>query len=187
MLNVDGGAGNIGSDPNFVDGDNDDYHLATDSPCIDAGDPNQTYTDEEDFDGQVRAAGTVDIGADEVARVHNTTQDKWYVTIQDALDEANSADIIEAHPGIYNESIDFAGLSVTVRSADPNDRDTVAATVIDAGDAASDVVIFENGEDANAVLSGLVITGGYAGIFCDGASPTINKCIVRQNNCVGLS
>ncbi len=31
--------GNINADPLFVDGDNGDYHLTADSPCIDAGDP----------------------------------------------------------------------------------------------------------------------------------------------------
>jgi len=33
------GAGNISSDPMFVDAANGDYHLQADSPCIDAGDP----------------------------------------------------------------------------------------------------------------------------------------------------
>jgi hypothetical protein len=34
-----GGTGNIGSDPMFIDEPNGDYHLHSDSPCIDAGDP----------------------------------------------------------------------------------------------------------------------------------------------------
>ncbi len=43
------------------------FHLAsTDTPCIEAGDPNGNYTGETDIDGQNRVYGSnVDIGADE--------------------------------------------------------------------------------------------------------------------------
>ena len=44
-----------------------DYHLLQNSPCIDAGDPNRNYTDQNDIDGDARVIGQyVDIGADEV-------------------------------------------------------------------------------------------------------------------------
>jgi len=41
--------------------------------------------------------------------VHNTVQDTWWPTIQDALDNADPYDILEANPGVYEEiiTIDF--------------------------------------------------------------------------------
>lgn len=70
------GTGNINSAPLFYDDPNDpnNYHLSSDSPCIDAGDPNFDPNDpnETDIDGEKRvidgdANGTaiVDMGADE--------------------------------------------------------------------------------------------------------------------------
>lgn len=62
------GAGNIISDPNFIDPQYYDYHLASDSPCIDAGDPNGDYDGQTDIDGHPRVMVTeVDMGADEAA------------------------------------------------------------------------------------------------------------------------
>ncbi len=45
------GEGNIDRDPLFVDSDNDDYHLGSGSPCIDAADNNAVPPDEFDLDG----------------------------------------------------------------------------------------------------------------------------------------
>lgn len=71
ILGTDGG-GNIDEDPQFVDTNNDDYHLGPNSPCIDAGDPNGSYVDQKDIDskGRIRDGDAdcnsiVDIGADE--------------------------------------------------------------------------------------------------------------------------
>jgi parallel beta-helix repeat protein/predicted outer membrane repeat protein len=58
-------------DPNGPDGDpntwqDNDYHLSPSSPCINAGDPNGSYTGQTDIDGQRRLMGPgVDMGADE--------------------------------------------------------------------------------------------------------------------------
>lgn len=70
-----GGVGNISAAPAFVsslgtDGvagtDDDDLHLKSTSPCIDAGDAASAHPGETDFDGQPRVMGCrVDIGADE--------------------------------------------------------------------------------------------------------------------------
>jgi hypothetical protein len=61
------GTHSISLNPNFVTTHADDYHLAGDSPCIDAGDPaGIPPAPATDLDGQPRpAAGGVDIGADE--------------------------------------------------------------------------------------------------------------------------
>jgi hypothetical protein len=61
------GAGNIDSDPCFVDPNKGNYHLLADSPCINAGDPNfVAEPNETDIDGELRVMlGRVDMGADE--------------------------------------------------------------------------------------------------------------------------
>ncbi|MBU0641220.1 MAG: right-handed parallel beta-helix repeat-containing protein [Planctomycetes bacterium] len=67
------GEGNINADPLFVDPDNDDYHLAAGSPCIDTGDPAFVpQPGETDIDGEMRVwdgdnddEARVDMGADE--------------------------------------------------------------------------------------------------------------------------
>lgn len=49
--NIDGGwegVGNIDLDPLFTDPENDDYTFLSDSPCIDAGNPDSAYNDSED-------------------------------------------------------------------------------------------------------------------------------------------
>ena len=48
------GEGNITENPQFVDAENDDFHLSEDSPCIDAGDPRL-----RDPDGTVRDMGAL--------------------------------------------------------------------------------------------------------------------------------
>ncbi len=51
--------------PDFLSGA-ENYHIDSDSPCIDAGDPNADYSDETDIDGDPRVmVAVVDIGADE--------------------------------------------------------------------------------------------------------------------------
>lgn len=73
---VDVGQGVVDTDPLFVDAhgpdddpntwDDNDYHLAEASPCLNAGDPNGDHAGETDIDGQDRVFnGRVDIGADE--------------------------------------------------------------------------------------------------------------------------
>jgi hypothetical protein len=59
-----GGAGNITQDPQFVDRANGDFHLASTSPCIDAGITQPWMIGTQDLDGNPRVSGaSVDIGA----------------------------------------------------------------------------------------------------------------------------
>jgi hypothetical protein len=73
IQNWTGGGTNISSDPCFVyAGDTNDYHIARNSLCIDAGDAGQSYDGETDIDGEPRVmdgdgndSEIVDMGADE--------------------------------------------------------------------------------------------------------------------------
>jgi hypothetical protein len=64
--NVDGGYpgdGNFDADPQFVNPGNGNYHLSSESPCVDAGTEAGVY---DDFEGDPRPQGNdYDIGADE--------------------------------------------------------------------------------------------------------------------------
>lgn len=61
--NVSDGGGNIEIDPLFVDADNDNVHLSSDSPAIDAG-TNSAISLSTDIDGNPRVANNiVDMGA----------------------------------------------------------------------------------------------------------------------------
>jgi len=198
------GTGNINTNPAFEDAANGDYYLLPSSPCIDIGDSNGDYGGQVDIEGDSRVIdiggrgdGTVDVdmGADEVAGdVHNIDRVIDYFSIQASINAANNGNVIEVEEGTYYETIDFNDKSITVTSTDPEDPGVVANTIIDAnGDAGNPrrVVTFDDGEDANSVLVGFTITGGYApgtgdardgsGIFCYGSSPTISNCVITGN------
>jgi regulator of RNase E activity RraA len=191
---VEGGAagtGNISSDPCFVDADSNDFHIAVDSPCIDASQANSTDTGELDIDAHPRLADgdsndtfIVDMGADEYMGAYNVDVNLGYLTIQDAIDDANDGNTIVVIEGTYYENIDFNGTAVTVRSTDPNDWQVVEATIINGNDSGS-VVTFDSNEDANSILMGFTLTDGNAtyggGIYCSGTSPTISNCLLTGN------
>jgi photosystem II stability/assembly factor-like uncharacterized protein len=94
--------------------------------------------------------------------VRNITTERTFPTIQDAIDAANSGEIIEAQPGTYVESIDFLGKAITLRSATGDPADTI----ID-GAGAFRVVQCVSGEGPDTVLEGFTISGGNA----DGSFP----------------
>ncbi len=87
-----------------------------------------------------------------------------YPTIQSAIDDANNGDTIIVSEGTHQENIDFLGKAITVRSADPNDPNVAAATIIDGSSPADancgSTVTFKSGEGADSILSGFTITGG---------------------------
>lgn len=62
-----GGIGNISADPKFVDTSHGDYHLRSDSPCINSGNTYYIFGEYvSDIDGECRIAGAaVDMGSDE--------------------------------------------------------------------------------------------------------------------------
>ena len=109
--------------------------------------------------------------------VENVTTGRQFDHIQSAICEAADGDEIVVHEGVYPEHIDFRGKSLTLRSADPNDPNVVAATII-AGHRPAPLATFSSREEETSVLSGLTLTGGTAGVYCEAASPTIAKCTI---------
>ncbi len=120
-----------------------------------------------------------------------------YPSIQRAIADCNDGDTVIVGPGVYYETINFSGKNITVTSTDPNDPKVVGYTIINA-DGDGTVVTFENGETAEAVLTGFTITGGVgtllpwsdtnykyfegAGIWCSWGSPTITRNVITNNH-----
>jgi parallel beta-helix repeat protein/predicted outer membrane repeat protein len=116
-----------------------------------------------------------------------------YPTIQAAINAAPDGGTVIVAPGTYtgygNRDLDFHGKAITVRSADPNNPNIVAATIIDCNGTGQDEhrgFYFHNGEDGNSILEGITITNGNAdeggAIFCDSSGPTISKCKITGNS-----
>ena len=112
-------------------------------------------------------------------------------SIQAAINDANNGDIITVQPGIYtgdgNRDIDFLGKVITVKSENGPEN-----CIIDCDATYEDNhrgFYFVHNEGRDSVLDGLTITNAYivvmceggAGIYIDGASPTINNCIITAN------
>ena len=202
------------NDDFWVDGD---YHFLASSPCIDAGDNNSVPADVNvDLDGNLRFVddpttidtgnGTVpivDMGAYEyILKIYNNTSQTYHRTIQDAIDAAANSDKITVYPGSYtgagNRDITFGGKSVKVSSTDPEDADTVAATIIDCRGSQSEPhrgFEFVSGETQDTRISGLTIVNGYGpqenwfgqlysaggAVYCDFSNPTIENCLFSNN------
>ncbi len=115
--------------------------------------------------------------------VENVTAGKRYDYIRHAIADASPNDEIVVSPGVYGESINLGGKNLTLRSVNPDDPAVVAATIIIGGER---VVTFSGGEDVSCVLAGFTVTGANTGIYCSGASPTINTCSIEGNGGAGI-
>jgi hypothetical protein len=103
-------------------------------------------------------------------------------TIQQAINAANSGDLVVVSPGTYIELIDYHGKAISIQSIGGPEQ-----TIID-GNNAGTVVTFQTSEGAQSVLTGFTIQHGNAsfgaGIMLSGTSPTISR-NVFQNNAQG--
>lgn len=111
-----------------------------------------------------------------------------YPTIQQGIVAANNADTVLVQPGTYVENINFLGKEITVASLYLTTLDTayVSQTIIDGNQNDNSVVIFENEESQDAILTGFTITNGYSstsggGIMCVYSSPYLSHLIITGN------
>ena len=192
--------GNLSSDPLFVDLNTDDYHLQYASVCVDAGDPNFTNPlGLTDYQGTARIiASSPDMGALESWPVWNMTSASQYLYIQNAVDDANDADMLILRPGTYqgagNRDINFNGKSIILQSIDPEDEEIVQSTIIDCEGSEAEphrAFWFRRQEDPNAIVQGITMTGG-GGMYDGGAikcannsNPTIRACLFMNNSARG--
>jgi len=108
--------------------------------------------------------------------------------IQAAIDDANDGDAVTVADGSYtgdgNQDVDFKGKAITVRSRNGSQNCIIDCNGTDADRHRG--FVFHSGEDANSILDGFTITGGYvengAGIVCSYSSPTIVRCVITGNS-----
>ncbi len=106
--------------------------------------------------------------------------------IQAGIDASTDGDTVRVAEGTYVENINFNGKNIVVGSwfLDDGDPSYIATTIID-GNAAASVVIFANGENNTAAITGFTIQNGSAmtgaGIRCSYASPSIKHNVINGN------
>ncbi|MGB8225628.1 MAG: right-handed parallel beta-helix repeat-containing protein, partial [Sedimentisphaerales bacterium] len=118
--------------------------------------------------------------------VRNITKETDYNTIQSAIDDADSNNVIVASEGCYFEKPDFGIKSITLRSVAPDDWSVVNNTrIYGLGQYGGSVINLANNNN-NCVISGLTIIYGDYGIYCDNSNPTINCCQIKNNTTNGI-
>jgi hypothetical protein len=125
--------------------------------------------------------------------VYNLSQQTFNFGIQPAINDANEdnedGDVLEASPATYFENVDFLTKTVTLKSTDPNNWGIVQNTIIYESGLNEKAIDFYDNYDST--LSGFTITaeklglGGY-GIRCDSSSSCINNCIIENCGSYGL-
>jgi len=130
-------------------------------------------------------------------------------TIQAAINAAGPGDTIQVDPGTYFEFLDFEGNASTLTARDPAPGMTIIdpRNMADPDNPVSrnlwgqsSVVKFTSGESDTSVISGFTLQGGTGefiyqdalnplsaksvggGILCHASSPTIDACVIRNND-----
>jgi predicted outer membrane repeat protein len=106
-----------------------------------------------------------------------------YPTIQAGINASEDGDVVLVQPGIYLEDeVNFNGKNITLGSLFLATQDStyISQTVI-SGMYESGIV-FENGEDSTAFLTGFTISNCCGeGIYCNNSSPTLENLIIEYN------
>lgn len=96
-----------------------------------------------------------------------------YTSIQTAINDAVSWDVVLVHPGRYIENINMSNKSnIILASLEYTTADTsyISSTIIDGGGGNNSTILcYENTQ--NCTISGFSITGGRGYAFYDGTSP----------------
>ncbi len=103
-----------------------------------------------------------------------------HATINAGIAAAANGDVVCVQAGTYYETVDFDGKNIHLLGLGG-----AAGTTIH-GSGWDSVVVFENGENASAILEGFTITGGVAdhggGIYVESSDPTLTGLVVTGNH-----
>jgi hypothetical protein len=180
---------NIDVDPQFISIENNDFHLAANSFCINSGHPDST-----DSDGTRADMGAFPYLNDYsgpdwyVATNGNDTTgtgaiDNPFASIQAGINFASDGDSVSVAAGTYYENINFRGRNIKVFGEEGAEN-----TIIDA-DQNFHVAVFENNESRNSILKGFTLQNGLGdwdpnhiggGVYIANSSPTISSCIIQN-------
>ncbi|MHC4171817.1 MAG: right-handed parallel beta-helix repeat-containing protein [Planctomycetota bacterium] len=209
--NIEGyypGQGNIDTDPLFASVAGADYHLRSvlgrydpgrdrwvtdhdNSPCIDAGDPqdpvgaepfpNRKCINMGAYGGTSEASKSVGplifhVDGSRGSRFNTgLSRSDAFATIQDAVNEVIDGDTIMVWPGVYQEAVFITGKAVTIQSADD-----AAVIMAPANDPIA--FTFQFAESLRCVLRNFVITNcGEVAILCHSASPELTNLTIVDN------
>ncbi|AQT66993.1 outer membrane assembly lipoprotein YfgL [Anaerohalosphaera lusitana] len=126
---------------------------------------------------------------------YGISEDEPFATIQRAIEEAWDGDTVSVAGGmVYEESIDFLGKAIHVKSSGmpaelfggalaPVDESVTAAS---STSRALTCATFDGYEGRDSVLENFIVSGSMNGIFCGTGSPTIRNCTLVRNG-YGLS
>ena len=187
------GEGNIDVNPMLLNPTGDNYNLCSQSPCIDAGDPNILDPDgsRSDIGVYFPEHQQCDLGNVWVVSVDgddengNGSPENPFRTIIKGIESTIWGDTVLVRNGVYQEQLDIfmSNLVVTSNFVYTDDITDIQNTVID-GDS-SFIPLYVTKCDSQAVLNGLTITGGYSqagsGIYCLYADPSISNSVICRN------
>ncbi|MBN1123851.1 MAG: right-handed parallel beta-helix repeat-containing protein [Sedimentisphaerales bacterium] len=199
------GTGNISAEPLFAPRALPDYHLQSvygrydtitgdwvidqqHSPCIDAGNPDDSFEKEPLPNG-----GRINMGAYgntiqaskgrgivvwhvDVVNGDDTndglSQETAFKHIQRGIDHSHDGDVVLVWPGVYPEAIDFEGKAITVQSA-------ADAAILEAGN--QDAVTMHSGEGRASILRNFIIHKSAMAVSINFSSPTLTHLSIVTN------
>jgi hypothetical protein len=112
-----------------------------------------------------------------------------YQTIQSAIDVAWDGTVITVYPGTYGP-IDLKGKKITVTGSDPDNWDTIASIIIQAGGTTSNdfCVRTISGEARECVIRGVTLDAAGSnggGLVSVASSPVLEKCRIAGYTAYG--
>jgi|GEM_PF-1447360 len=204
----DNGPGVIHDNPQLFDPDYGDFHLRSDSPCIDAGNDGAIGLNllETDVYGEPRidsAANNCDMGADEFNHIYyvakngsnqgaGNSEHPW-ATIQYAINTAQSSQTevysIYVQEGTYNENVVLKSYVNLHGGYDSNWQRDVASNPTSIQVTGGSAVT----ASANSIIDGFTISGGNttggSGVrihqITDAGTVSVSNCIIENNTAVG--
>ncbi|MBK7141732.1 MAG: right-handed parallel beta-helix repeat-containing protein [bacterium] len=140
-----------------------------------AGLPGQTYSagsgPDRDGSGFCFAIGDRIVPGADTLRVPSEVS-----TIQEAVDAINPNGTILVSPGTYTETITITGKKVFLKSV----HGALSTTITNADN--QHLVTFIGPETNGSLLEGFTLQGGYMGVWCQDAAPTIRRNLLRSQH-----